>query len=108
MIKAVMVTLRKKTSLLLKNMIQLFSLNAVWYKPDLVHDLSPEEKYTKLLNLTLIYSIRCLFVDNAEIFEIVALNITPHCDKMIPWAYTIYKLTYRYRYQFVREVMTDM
>ena len=68
----------------IKIMIQVFSLDAILYKSVLVIDLSPDEEQTKLLEIILIYSIRCLFVDNAEIFEIRTLNIAPCCDKMIP------------------------
>ena len=72
-------------------MIQVLCLNAVWYKPDFILDLSPDEESTKFLQKTLIYSIRCLLIDNAEIFEIGTQKITPCCDKMIPGGHTIFK-----------------
>ena len=45
-----------------------------------------------LLEQILIYSIRSPFVDYVKIFKVGTLNITPCCDKIIPWGHTIFRL----------------
>ena len=68
----------------------------VLIKNILKYDRNVDVELTKnKLEKILIYPVRCLFVDNVEIFEKGTLNITPPprcCDKMMPWGHTIFRL----------------
>ena len=50
-------------------MIQVFSLNSVWYRFDLLLDLSPDQK-KEIVGGSLDLFYKMSFVDNAAIFEI--------------------------------------
>ena len=52
--------------------------------------MSTEEELMKPLETILVYSIRCLFVDNAEIYDTRTLNITPSCKKILPNEHKIF------------------
>ena len=66
--------------------------NDVWHSLNLIFDLSTDKDYMKSLEKIVIYSIRRLFVDNAEIIEVGTLNITPCSNKTIPRGNTIFRL----------------